>query len=256
MRQAMHHSHTIRTPIRRALDYNKIRRAISFEEDRAEQDYGKLETETGLTQDQIDSILNNRCTTISLGATACEDSEVTLGDTLSNGDDSPAEGYMVTEEHRLMREKLCILGKQEQDIIRARFGLGQEPETLEVIANRYNISRERIRQIETQALTKLRREMGKLTGKKCPARAFKAASETPVEKLDSITLQAGWIKDHYILLTNVKDKVACDGPVRIEFDNWNRTRPKTSALRSGVGFHEDVFRFYSQNLVVHLPAHP
>jgi RNA polymerase primary sigma factor len=54
------------------------------------------------------------------------------------------------------KDALRILKPQESDIIRSRYGLGKEPETLQKIGDRYGVSRERIRQIEQVALRKLR----------------------------------------------------------------------------------------------------
>jgi RNA polymerase primary sigma factor len=52
-------------------------------------------------------------------------------------------------------ELLLELGPRERAILVARFGLGQEAETLEQIGQRYDITRERVRQIEARALRKL-----------------------------------------------------------------------------------------------------
>ena len=53
---------------------------------------------------------------------------------------------------------MAALTPREQRVLRLRFGLGGEtPHTLEEIGQRLEVTRERIRQIETQALAKLRR---------------------------------------------------------------------------------------------------
>lgn len=53
---------------------------------------------------------------------------------------------------------LNLLTPKEKDILKLRYGLtGEEPLTLEAIGNRYNLTRERIRQIENKALNKIRR---------------------------------------------------------------------------------------------------
>ena len=58
----------------------------------------------------------------------------------------------------LLRRALQDLDKKEERVIRLRFGLdGQDPKTLKEIGEMLNLSRERIRQIEAQALEKLNR---------------------------------------------------------------------------------------------------
>lgn len=61
-----------------------------------------------------------------------------------------------------IRETLSLLTPREEEIIRMRFGIGQEtPHTLDEIGRKFSVTRERIRQIEKEALRKLRNsEMG------------------------------------------------------------------------------------------------
>ena len=57
-----------------------------------------------------------------------------------------------------MRELLHLLNPIEKDIIRRRFGLGDDTDqTLDEIGKIYNLSRERVRQIQAQGLMKMRR---------------------------------------------------------------------------------------------------
>jgi RNA polymerase sigma factor (sigma-70 family) len=53
---------------------------------------------------------------------------------------------------------LDTLGERERSILRHRFGLdgGGEPQTLEQIGKRFGVSKERVRQLEARAMTKLR----------------------------------------------------------------------------------------------------
>jgi RNA polymerase primary sigma factor len=61
-----------------------------------------------------------------------------------------------------VRDLLCELRPIEADILRQRFGLGTEQElTLKQIGDKYNLSRERIRQLQEQALTKMRRALAR-----------------------------------------------------------------------------------------------
>jgi RNA polymerase primary sigma factor len=71
----------------------------------------------------------------------------------------PPEEMVIREnEMQCLRELLVLLTPVEMDIIRRRFGLsGANDETLEEIGRKYNLSRERVRQIQVQGLEKMRR---------------------------------------------------------------------------------------------------
>ena len=90
------------------------------------------------------------------------DDGLTFGDTFVSQDPGPDELVedVLDAERRVtaIRKAMQVLNPREQDIIRSRF-LIEKPETLDVIGSRHGISKERIRQIETVALEKLRKEM-------------------------------------------------------------------------------------------------
>lgn len=96
--------------------------------------------------------------TLSLDATLTEDSDQSLLDLIEDERfQSPEE--MVKEAQRLQLIHLWLdrLNENELAIISMRFGLGGEPRTLEEVGKRFGVTRERIRQIEVNALSKLRR---------------------------------------------------------------------------------------------------
>ena len=62
------------------------------------------------------------------------------------------------DKKELLNSAMQILNDREKEIITAR-RLSEEPETLEELSKKYNISRERIRQIETKAFEKLQKSM-------------------------------------------------------------------------------------------------
>ena len=91
--------------------------------------------------------------------TALSDENSELGDMVSDEDDVLPDEVV---EQQQLRESIVgmldILDEREAEILKLRFGIGgAEPHTLENIAAEFGISRERIRQIETSALRKLRR---------------------------------------------------------------------------------------------------
>ena len=87
--------------------------------------------------------------------------ERTLGDSLA--DDVAMDPTGVTQSHeveRLLESWIDALSQREKEVLEGRFGLHErEPETLEVLSDRLGLTRERVRQIQNEALLKLRRQM-------------------------------------------------------------------------------------------------
>jgi RNA polymerase nonessential primary-like sigma factor len=89
------------------------------------------------------------------------DDEHTLGDYMA--DELALDPTGVTQNHeveRLLANWIETLTQREQEVLEGRFGLHErEPETLEVLSDRLGLTRERVRQIQNEALTKLKRQM-------------------------------------------------------------------------------------------------
>jgi len=117
----------------------------------------EIAEQTGLPMDKILAILEASREPISL-ETPIGDDDSTLGDFLENQESiSPYEAVQNRELSRRVQNILGTLSKREEKIIRLRFGIGEKAEyTLEEIGKRFNVSRERIRQIEKKALNRLR----------------------------------------------------------------------------------------------------
>jgi len=87
--------------------------------------------------------------------------EHTLGDSLADHAATDPTGVTQTHEvERLLAMWIGTLTDREKEILEGRFGLhDREPETLEVLSDRLGLTRERVRQIQNEALHKLRRHM-------------------------------------------------------------------------------------------------
>ena len=89
------------------------------------------------------------------------DEEHTLGDSIP--DDLAVDPTGVAQNHeveRLLANWIDTLSKREKEVLEGRFGLrDREPETLEVLSDRLGLTRERVRQIQNEALVKLKRHM-------------------------------------------------------------------------------------------------
>ncbi|MDO5674332.1 MAG: sigma-70 family RNA polymerase sigma factor [bacterium] len=112
---------------------------------------------TDLPMDKILAILEASREPISL-ETPVGDDDSTLGDFLENQEsESPYDAVQNRQLSQRVNEVLSTLTEREEKIIRLRFGIGEKAEyTLEEIGKRFNVSRERIRQIEKKALIRLR----------------------------------------------------------------------------------------------------
>ena len=117
----------------------------------------EISKRTDLPMDKILAILEASREPISL-ETPIGDDDSTLGDFLENQESvSPYEAVQCRELSTRVKNILGTLSKREEKIIRLRFGIGEKAEyTLEEIGKRFNVSRERIRQIEKKALNRLR----------------------------------------------------------------------------------------------------
>ena len=91
------------------------------------------------------------------------DDEHTLGDFMA--DELALDPTGVTHNHeveRLLAGWLGTLSQREKEVLEGRFGLHQrEPETLEVLSDRLGLTRERVRQIQNEAMSKLKRQMAR-----------------------------------------------------------------------------------------------
>ena len=96
---------------------------------------------------------------ISLSAVIDEEHDFVLSDKLEQETIPPADLILLKNSLRyLLRTALNELDAKEEKVVRLRFGLnGPDPKTLKEIGEMMNLSRERIRQIEAQALEKLHR---------------------------------------------------------------------------------------------------
>ncbi len=102
---------------------------------------------------------------VSIDKPVGDDEGRVLGEVLEDPDREPASPTEELEWEALtteVRELLRELRPIEADILRQRFGLGTEQElTLKEIGDKYNLSRERIRQLQEQALAKMRRALAR-----------------------------------------------------------------------------------------------
>lgn len=125
----------------------------------------ELAKELGVSEEKVRDLLNLTMQPTSLETPVGDEEDSSLGDFIS--DEKSVSPTKFTDDEALkdeMNEVLKDLDPREEEVIRLRFGLdGGSPETLEEVGKKFNVTRERIRQIEAKALRKLRKKSrGKL----------------------------------------------------------------------------------------------
>ncbi|MGR6920497.1 RNA polymerase sigma factor [[Actinomadura] parvosata] len=118
----------------------------------------ELAVELDKTPDQIEELLRTSRQPISLNATIGEDGETTIGDLIEDVD-SPEASEIVDRQllGDQLRGVLDNLSPRESKIMALRFGLVDgKPHTLDEIGKHLGLTRERIRQLEKESLSKLR----------------------------------------------------------------------------------------------------
>ena len=152
------HSRTIRIPVHMVETLNRISRVNRnlINEMGREPTPEELAQRTGVPAKKVRLILESSRKPLSLETPIGEDSE--LGDFLEDkSTSSPNESLLNQDLTTQVERALGTLSAKEKEILRLRFGIGEEGEhTLEEVGKRFAVTRERIRQIEAKALRKLR----------------------------------------------------------------------------------------------------
>ena len=151
----------VRLPLNQVGSLNKINKAFSRLEQEFERPPSAEELATALevTEDKIKDSLNVPGRHVSMDAplTTNEDGG-TLMDVMVNGD-APKTDYMLMTEslQKEIERSLSTLTDKEREIIRLFFGIGMNHGlTLEEIGSKFNLTRERVRQIKEKAIRRLR----------------------------------------------------------------------------------------------------
>jgi RNA polymerase sigma factor (sigma-70 family) len=152
---------TIRLPVHAGDTLARLQKARS----RLELKYGRpatlaeLAKEVEMPEDKVTEALRFAAEPLSLSEPLREDGDAELGDVV---EDRSAESPFETAATALLPEEiqrlLAPLDEREREILRLRFGLdgSGEGRTLEEVGEHFNLTRERIRQIEARAMSKLR----------------------------------------------------------------------------------------------------
>jgi RNA polymerase primary sigma factor len=151
---------TIRMPVHVVEKLNKIMRT----ERKLRAEFGRepsaveIAGELELRPDEIEQIRRSAQAPVSLEKPVGDEDESEFGHFLTDDTQPlPEEAAEVNLRREALERILCTLSARERRVLEMRYGLdGQHPRTLDEVGRAFNVTRERIRQIENQSLKKLR----------------------------------------------------------------------------------------------------
>ena len=154
-------SRIVRLPLNKIGSINKINKTFSKLEQEYEREPSTEEIATAMevSIDDIKDAMRTSGRHISMDAPLQQGEDSTLIDVLGDDDQPHPDASLITESLRREVERaLSTLTTREADVISLYFGLavGEQPMTLEEIGERFDLTRERVRQIKEKAIRRLK----------------------------------------------------------------------------------------------------
>ncbi|HET7793077.1 MAG TPA: RNA polymerase sigma factor RpoS [Rhizobacter sp.] len=169
-RAIMHQARLVRLPVHVVRELNQVlkaRRALEAEAGHVDGEQPvrveDIAARVGRPVQEVSELLKFSEAPASLDAPLDRDgSESMLDSVADDGASDPVNLTLNNEVGVLLQHGLDELNDREREVLAGRYGLrDREPETLEVLAERLGLTRERIRQIQQEALVKLKRRMAR-----------------------------------------------------------------------------------------------
>ena len=148
----------VRLPLNQVGIINRInrKRASFLQENEREPSDAELAELMDITPDKIGEALSHSSPHLSIDKPFGDDEDGTLLDVLPDTGLAPTDDSLHNESLRTDLETvLMVLNKRERDIVRMAYGLGCQEMTLEEIGSRFDLTRERVRQVKEKAIRKM-----------------------------------------------------------------------------------------------------
>ena len=160
-RTIMDQGRTIRVPVHMVESIskvNKIKKEL-FQKLNREPSQTEIANKLGISKEKLISIMKASQEPISLETPIGDEDDSALRDFITDENAVGPEEYVIDKSLKQdLNKTLSFLSEREQEVLKLRFGFGKDKtRTLEEVGNILGLSRERIRQIESEALRKLRR---------------------------------------------------------------------------------------------------
>ena len=152
-------SRIVRLPLNQVGSVNKINKVLNkFEQENERRpSINELAEKIDLPEEKIEDAMKVTGKHISVDAPFIDGEESSLLDTMTSSDTPTADNELVLESLRNeIARALQFLNERERNVIEAFFGINQQEMTLEEIADKYSLTRERVRQIKEKAIRRLR----------------------------------------------------------------------------------------------------
>ncbi|MDO9511747.1 MAG: sigma-70 family RNA polymerase sigma factor [Bacteroidales bacterium] len=153
-------SRIVRLPLNKIGSINKINKAYAKLEQEYEREpnYEEIAGILEISENEVKESLRNSGRHVSMDAPLVQDEENNMYDVLKNDDmATPDSGLLYESLRKEIDRAISTLTPREADVIRLYFGLeGQHPMTLEEIGEKFDLTRERVRQIKEKAIRRLK----------------------------------------------------------------------------------------------------
>lgn len=158
-------SRTIRVPMNQIVNMNKINKASEKLEQKHERtpSVEEISSETELDSGKINLTLSSINKSISLNTPFSDEEAGCLLDIIPDSNSNSTDDNISQEtESNEIEFVLSKLTNRESDIIRMSFGIGTDQMSLEEISGRFGIGSERVRQIQSEAISKIKKKYSNL----------------------------------------------------------------------------------------------
>lgn len=152
-------SRIVRLPLNQVGSVNKINRELNkFEQEHERRpSVDEIAARIDLPEEKIEEAMKANNRHVSMDAPFVDGEDNSLLDVLADNDMPMADKALVQESLRKEIDRaIDLLNDREQKVVRAFFGIGTPEMTLEEIGDKYNLTRERVRQIKEKAIRRLR----------------------------------------------------------------------------------------------------